>query len=382
MKPVLAVLILLATSLVSAGELQVQSCLGKTYGNTGTMLTEPVSVLVRNACDGTPAMGVPVNFTVQSGDAELDPHPGYMTVMQEGLSGYVVYTDSSGIAMMNLKFGEDMGEILVTAVAGDTGGELSRASITLVSINLFFIVFQVLGGLAIFLLGMQMMSTNLQQVAGNRLKTILQKITSNRIAGIATGALVTAAIQSSSATTVITVGFVNSSLMTLQQAVGVVLGANIGTTITGQLIAFKITDFAFPMIAVGFAMSFLGRNRMHKLWGRALMGLGLLIMGMSVMSDVMKPLRASAPVRDFFADFSANPLLAIFAGTLITVIVQSSSATVGLTMTLAGIGLVNLQGAVFLVLGDNIGTTITASSRLSEATGQPARRPWPTRSST
>lgn len=360
MKPALALLILLISSLAFAGELQVQSLLGKTYGNTGTMLSEPVSVQVLNSLDCTPAVNVPVNFTVQSGDAELDPHPGYLTVMQDGLSGYVVYTDSSGIAMMNLKFGEDMGEVLVTAVAGDTGGELSRASINLVSINLFFIVFQVFGGLAIFLLGMQMMSANLQQVAGNRLKTILQRITSNRFAGIATGVLVTAAIQSSSATTVITVGFVNSSLMTLQQAVGVVLGANIGTTVTGQLIAFHISDYAFPMIALGFAMSFLGRNRVHKLWGKALMGLGLLLMGMTVMSDVMKPLRASAPVRDFFADFSANPIFALLAGTLITVIVQSSSATVGLTMTLAGIGLVNLQGAVFLVLGDNIGTTITA----------------------
>ncbi len=357
---VFLLLSLLLFPLAYAAELQVSSMSGKTYGNTGRMLSEPLSVQVLHTGDCTPALGVPVNFVVQSGDALLHPHPGYMTVMQEGLSGYVVYTDSCGMAMMNLEFGEDMGEILVTAVAGDSEGELCRASITLVSINLFFIIFQVLGGLAIFLLGMQFMSSNLQQVAGNRLKGILKRITSNRIMGIATGALVTAAIQSSSATTVITVGFVNSSLMTLQQAVGVILGANIGTTITGQLIAFKISDYAFPIIAAGFALSFLGRGRNLKLWGRALMGLGLLVMGMSVMSDVMKPLRASAPVRNFFADFSTHPLLAVFAGTLITVLVQSSSATVGLTMTLAGIGLVNLQGAVFLVLGDNIGTTITA----------------------
>jgi phosphate:Na+ symporter len=344
----------------AAGDYQVQSLLQKTYGNTGTVLTEPVSVRVTRTSDCTPAPGVPVNFTVQSGDAELLPHPGFVTVMQEGLSGFVVMTDSAGVAMMNLEFGGKMGEVLVTAVAGDSGGELSRASIQLVSINILFIAFQILGGLAVFLLGMQTMSGSLQQVAGNRMKAVLARITSNRFLGIATGALVTAAIQSSSATTVITVGFVNSSLMTLQQAVGVVLGANIGTTITGQLIAFKITDYAFPMIALGFGVSFLSKNSSRKQWGKTLMGLGLLLLGMTVMSDVMKPLRASAPVRDFFADFSENPLLAVFAGTLITVIVQSSSATVGLTMTLAGVGLVNLQGAVFLVLGDNIGTTITA----------------------
>lgn len=360
MKPALSLLLLSVSSLVFAGELQVQSRLGKTYGNTGTMLSEPVSVQVLNSCDCTPAVGVPVNFTVQSGDAELDPHPGYMTVMQDGLSGYVVYTDSSGIAMMNLEFGEDMGEILVTAVAGDSGGELARVSIKLVSISFFFIVFQMLGGIAVFLLGMQTMSSSLQQVAGNKLKSILKKITSNPLMGVATGAVVTAGIQASAATAVIVVGFVNSSLMTLQQAIGVILGANIGTTITGQLIAFKITSYAFPIIALGFALSFLGRSPVQKLWGRVIMGLGLLLLGMSVMSDVMKPLGASAPVRDFFADFGANPLLAVIAGTLITVLVQSSSATVGLTMTLAASGLVGLQGAVFLVLGCNIGTTVTA----------------------
>lgn len=352
--------ILLAAFSATAADIRVISLLEKTYGNTGQMLAEPVTVQVLNTSDQSPAAGVPVNFIVQSGNAELIPHPDYRTLQEESLSGFVVYTDSGGVAAINLRFGDRMGEVVVAAVAGDSEGDICRVSINMVSINLFFIVFHVLGGLAVFLLGMQMMSSNLQQVAGNRLKGILRRVTSNRFMGVATGALVTAAIQSSSATTVIAVGFVNSSLLTLQQAVGVILGANIGTTITGQLIAFRITSYAFPIIAVGFALSFLGRGRTQKLWGRALTGLGLLILGMSVMSDVMKPLRASAPVRDFFADFSTNPLLAVFAGTLITVMVQSSSATVGLTMTLAGAGLVNLQGAVFLVLGDNIGTTITA----------------------
>ncbi len=130
----------------------------------------------------------------------------------------------------------------------------------------------------------------------------------------------------------------NSALMNLQQAVGVVIGANIGTTITGQLIAFKVTKFAFPMIAVGFAFATFSKNGKRQMWGRALMGLGLLFLGMTTMSGVMKPLRGSAPVREFFTTFSTNPILAIVAGTLVTVLVQSSSATVGLTMTLAGSG--------------------------------------------
>jgi phosphate:Na+ symporter len=356
----LLMLTLLFSSVAGAADVQVYSRLSKTHGNTGQMLSEPVSIQVLNTHDNSPATGVPVNFAIQTGDAQLHPHRGFLTVMQEGLSGFVVYTDSTGMAMMDLEFGSNMGEVLLTAVAGDSLGELSRASIALVSINMFTLLFHVLGGLAIFLMGLHMMSGNLQQVAGSRLKGILKRITSNRFMGVATGALITAAIQSSSATAVITVGFVNSSLMTLQQAVGVILGANIGTTITGQLIAFKITSYAFPIIAVGFALSFFGKHKTQKLWGKALMGLGLLIFGMGIMNDVMKPLRASAPVRDFFADFSTNPLLAVFAGTFVTVIVQSSSATVGLTIALAGAGLVNLQGAVFLVLGDNIGTTITA----------------------
>ncbi len=352
--------LLLMTAIGAAAEYRVQPLSEKTYGNTGTILSEPLTVRVTRSSDDTPVPGVSVNFTVQSGEAELLPCSGYVTVLREGLSGFVVVTDSAGVAMMNLRFGEKMGEVLVTAVAGDSDGELSRASIQLVSINILFIVFNVLGGVAVFLLGMQTMSSGLQQVAGNRMKLILQRITSNRIMGVITGALVTATIQTSSATTVIVVGFVNSSLMTLQQAVGVILGANIGTTITGQLIAFRIADYAFPLITLGLGFSFIGKNRTRKQWGRVVMGLGLLLLGMTVMSEVMRPLRASAPVRNFFAEFSTNPLLAVLAGTAVTVLVQSSSATIGLTMTLAGTGLISLQGAVFLVLGENIGTTITA----------------------
>ncbi len=329
------------------------------HGNSGGRLDGGLSVRVFSSGSGNPVEDYPVHFTVVHGSAELQQAEGYFTLAEESAEGLIVHTNSEGIAGVELELGK-MGEIDVTATVTDNNGVPSAGTFSLVSLDIRAIVFQIIGGLAVFLLGMQLMSSSLQQVAGNRMKSILRALTSNRFMGIAAGALVTALVQSSSATTVITVGFVNSALMTLQQAVGVVLGANIGTTITGQLIAFKITKLAYPMIAVGFAFSAFSKNSRRKMWGRVLMGLGLLFLGMTTMSGVMKPLRGSAPVRDFFTSFSTNPVLAIIAGTLVTVIVQSSSATVGLTMTLAGSGLISLQGAVFLVLGDNIGTTITA----------------------
>ncbi len=329
------------------------------HGKSESYLEGGVSVQITSTRTGAPVEDFPVHFTVQHGEGELSPASGFYSMEEESAEGLIVHTNQDGIASADLELGK-MGEISVTASVTDEDGVPSSASFNVVSLDVKAIIFQITGGLAVFLLGMQLMSASLQQVAGNRMKSILKTLTSNRFMGVAAGALVTALVQSSSATTVITVGFVNSSLMNLQQAVGVVLGANIGTTITGQLIAFKVTSYSFPMIAVGFAFSAFSKNSKRQMWGRALMGLGLLFLGMTTMSGVMKPLRGSAPVREFFTTFSTNPILAIIAGTLVTVIVQSSSATVGLTMTLAGSGLIGLQGAIFLVLGDNIGTTITA----------------------
>lgn len=328
------------------------------YGNSGKELETPLSVEVTDV-NGNSVSSMRVHFSVTNGDAELVPAEGFLTIEEESAEGLVVQTDENGIAQVNVELGK-MGEITVSATVTDSMGVPSMQSFDFVSLDVKSIIFQIIGGLAVFLLGMQMMSTNLQQVAGNKMKSILRALTANRFMAIIAGAFVTALVQSSSATTVITVGFVNSALMSLQQAVGVVLGANIGTTITGQLIAFKITKYAFPMIAIGFAFSAFSKNRKRQMWGKVILGLGLLFLGMTTMSGIMKPLRGSAPVREFFTTFSTNPILAIIAGTLVTVFVQSSSATVGLTMTLAGSGLIGLQGAIFLVLGDNIGTTITA----------------------
>ncbi len=329
------------------------------HGDSEKNLETPLSVVITSTATGQPVIDQQVHFTVSGGDADLVPADGFYTIEEESADGLVVQTDENGKASVIVELGK-MGEVHVNATVSDSNGVPSVGSFDFVSLDVKAIVFQVLGGLAVFLLGMQMMSSNLQQVAGNKMKSILRTLTANRFMAIIAGAFVTALVQSSSATTVITVGFVNSALMSLQQAVGVVLGANIGTTITGQLIAFKITKYAFPMIALGFALSAFSKNRKRQMWGKVILGLGLLFLGMTTMSGIMKPLRGSAPVREFFTAFGSNPILAIIAGTLVTVFVQSSSATVGLTMTLAGSGLIGLQGAIFLVLGDNIGTTITA----------------------
>ncbi|WP_343208217.1 Na/Pi cotransporter family protein [Anaerolentibacter hominis] len=216
-----------------------------------------------------------------------------------------------------------------------------------------------LGGLALFLYGMNMMSAGLEAVAGNRMKQILEKLTSNRLLGVLVGAGITAVIQSSSATTVMVVGFVNSSLMTLKQAVGVIMGANIGTTITGQLIALDIGAIA-PIIAfAGVVMAVFLKSEKLRHIGRILAGLGVLFMGMGIMSDAMMPLRESETFIQLMTQFS-NPLLGILAGALFTAIIQSSSASVGILQALAVSGIIGLPNAVYVLFGQNIGTCITA----------------------
>lgn len=216
-----------------------------------------------------------------------------------------------------------------------------------------------LGGLALFLYGMQMMSTGLEAAAGNRMKQILEKLTANRILGVAVGAGITAVIQSSSATTVMVVGFVNSGMMQLQQAVWIIMGANIGTTITGQLIALDVGVLASLFAFFGVAMIvFLKRAVFHH-YGQIIAGLGVLFLGMEMMSGAMLPLRESEAFISLMTRFS-NPLLGILAGAVFTAIIQSSSASVGILQALAGSGLIGLSGAVYVLFGQNIGTCITA----------------------
>lgn len=216
------------------------------------------------------------------------------------------------------------------------------------------------GGLGLFLFGMHTMSNSLQKIAGARLRRILQTLTTNRVVAVLAGTAITAIIQSSSATTVMTVGLVNAGLMTLKQAVGVVIGANIGTTITAQIIAFKLTDIALPLIGIGMFMKLLSKKESVKFWGDFFLGFGMLFYGLLVMTNGVMPLRSAPWVSEFFIHFSRSPILGVAVGTIITILFQSSSATVGLVIALASTGVVDFYGAAALILGDNIGTTITA----------------------
>jgi phosphate:Na+ symporter len=216
-----------------------------------------------------------------------------------------------------------------------------------------------LGGLALFLYGMQMMSGGLEAAAGNRMKAILEKLTSNRILGVLVGAVITAVIQSSSATTVMVVGFVNSGMMTLQQAVWIIMGANIGTTVTGLLISLDVGALAPLFAFIGVAMVvFLKSPKAHHI-GNILAGLGVLFIGMDMMSAAMYPLRESEAFISLMTRFS-NPVLGILAGALFTALIQSSSASIGILQALANGGLIGLKGSMFVLFGQNIGTCITA----------------------
>jgi phosphate:Na+ symporter len=223
------------------------------------------------------------------------------------------------------------------------------------------LIFGVLGGLGLFLFGMKIMSEGLQKVAGDRMRKILGALTNNRIIGTFVGLAVTAIIQSSSATTVMVVGFVNAGLMSLVQAIGVVLGANIGTTVTAQLLAFKITHYALPAIGIGTGLKLFSTSKRWSYMGEILLGFGILFFGLSTMKGAFVPIKGSPEFLNFFLGIGDNHLLAIFIGALLTVIVQSSSATIGITLALATSGLLSFDISMALILGENIGTTVTAN---------------------
>ena len=223
----------------------------------------------------------------------------------------------------------------------------------------YTIVLGLLGGLALFLYGMQMMSAGLEAAAGDRMKSILERLTANRFLGVLVGAVITAVIQSSSATTVMVVGFVNSGMMTLRQAVWIIMGANIGTTITGQLIALDVGVLAPLFAFVGVAMVVFVKKPQVRHYGSILAGLGVLFIGMDMMSTAMEPLRDWPAFVELVSTFS-NPLVGILVGAGFTALIQSSSASVGILQALALSGVIGLDSAVFVLFGQNIGTCITA----------------------
>jgi len=215
------------------------------------------------------------------------------------------------------------------------------------------------GGLALFLFGMDVMTQALKSAAGDYMKDILGKLTQNRFVGVGMGALVTAIIQSSSVTTVIIVGFISAGLMSMSQSVAVIMGANIGTTITAQILAFKVAELALPIIAIGFTIAFTARRNKWRQYGLIILGLGMVFYGMSVMSDALSPLREYAPFIRFMTSMQ-NPILAAGLGMIFTAVVQSSSATTGILIVMASQGLIQLEPAIAIALGANIGTCITA----------------------
>ena len=228
------------------------------------------------------------------------------------------------------------------------------------------IVFGLLGGLAVFIYGMNMMSESLQKVAGDKMKKVLGVLTRNAVCGMLAGALVTAVLQSSSATTVLVIGFVSAGLMSLKQGISVIFGANIGTTMTAQLMAFKISDYIMPIVFIGFLIAFIAKKEKVKFVGQTIFAFGLLFVGIEMMGDVMKPLATSPVFINMMEKVSHIPVLGVGVGLVMTLVVQSSSATIAVLQSFAsqagpdGASVIGLVGAIPILLGDNIGTTITA----------------------
>ena len=329
-------------------------------GPTGGTLPE-FGIRLQGPSD-EPAIGVPVYFSAD----------------ESSVGATLVLTDEKGIAVTSWKLGNQMGPYFARAEIRDTRTGISEAerfsvrSVTFkaAAVDKRQIAIFLLGGLAIFIYGMKLMSGGLQRMADRRLKAILQAMTRNTGLAVLVGAGLTAMVQSSSATTVLTVGFVNAGLVTLTQAIGVIFGANIGTTITAQMLAFKLTALAYPAIMVGLVLSMFARRPVVKYFGEATLGFGLLFLGMMTMSDILKPLRHSPAFIEWFQLFDCTPidgfipwkaaLMCVLIGAFVTVIVQSSSASIGLVLALCSQGLIPIYTAFPLILGDNIGTTVTA----------------------
>ncbi len=330
-------------------------------------LDEPVRVKIFNS-DGSPAEAVRTYFSFVS-------FPGSKNTAK---CKPLVVTDKDGIAENIIRMGSSTGEYkLMIEFCRDSkfGGIISRGiEIPSYGKNFFGltgVIMTVLGGLAVFIFGMISMTDGLQLVAGEQMKKILRFFTRNSIIAIGAGALVTGIIQSSSVCTVMVVGFVNAGLLNLTQAIGVIFGANIGTTVTAQLISFNIGETAYVFITLGILLILLSKKSILRGWGQTSLGFGLLFLGLEIMSHELKLIAGFPSVVNIFRLFDCTPtasvmplgpvLGAVLVGTLMTVIIQSSSATIGIAIVLAGSGLISFHTAVPLILGDNIGTTITAN---------------------
>lgn len=329
-------------------------------GVSGTLLTDPLELTLVDSAT-RPLVGVPVYFKAMDDGA----NSGEIKVTKS-------VTDLQGKASCVVKLGKKTGANRVgfEIHAPQNEFQVTTKEVRGMGINTVGLLVSVAGGLAIFILGMKTMSDGLHLVAGDKLKKILGILTHNRVMGVFAGAFVTAIMQSSSATTVMVVGFVNAGLLNLVQSISVIFGANIGTTMTAQIISFNLDILALPAIIVGLITLLIARKSYFQGWANTILGFGLLFFGMSLMSTELKAVGAFPSFIDFFKTFECAPvngvmpvthvLGAIMIGTIMTLLIQSSSATIGIAIALATSGLLSFWTAVPLILGDNIGTTITA----------------------
>lgn len=320
-------------------------------GYCGKVLDEPLEVILRDP-SGHPVPGIQVAFYViaypENGeDALVQPH--------------LAVSDSTGVASSTLILGSRAGTYRVSARIEEGFPDNEVIFITKASKKnwVWILLISLLGGMGLFLFGMHTMSEGMQQSAGSRLRSILENVTRNRIVGAGIGTLVTTIIQSSSATSVMLVSFVNAGLLQFRQTIPVLLGAAIGTTITAQIIAFKITEYSLLLVAVGFFLQTFSRKERFKSVGYSIFGFGILFFGLEIMSDAMAPLRDYAPFIDLLLRLE-SPLLGILVGAVFTALIQSSSAFIGIMIVLASQGLLSLDASIPLLLGSNLGTPVTA----------------------
>ncbi len=333
---------------------------------TGSYLADPIKVTLADK-NGKPRVNSPVYFNISSAPEKSKPK----------LEKTTVYTNKDGIAEARLKIGSKTGTYAVTIEVADSKNNffIRRLVVKELGISIWGILITVAGGLALFIYGMKNMSDGLQIIAGDKMKSLLHFFASNRVIAVMAGAMVTAVIQSSSACTVMVIGFVNAGMLNLVQSIGIVFGANIGTTITAQMISFKLDNLAFPAIAIGMILPMLpmfSKSNAAKGWGITIFGFGILFFGMSIMGGELKQIGSFPSIIDFFKRFDCTPIHggfmpigaiagAIFIGAAATTLVQSSSASMGIVLALAGGGLINFWTAIPLILGTNIGTTVTAA---------------------
>lgn len=331
------------TNIVGSGDNQI--C------NINDILDFPIQIIVKDSL-GNPVPNFPVSFNFIS-------YPKKSKYFE--LDSTVKHTDINGVATNTIKLGSKEGEYLISAKIKSLNNknfeiftESARKSNWI-----FILVISVLGGLGLFLFGMYLMSDGLQKSAGDKMRAILSRLTNNRLVALGVGTFVTMIIQSSSATTVMLVSFVNAKLMSFRKSLGIVLGAGIGTTITAQLIAFKLSEYSLLVVAIGFVFYYFTKTEKIKNIGEAIFGFGILFFGMEIMSDAMSPLRTFQPFLDLILKLE-NPVFGILVGMIFTALIQSSSAFIGILIILSTQGFLTIDAGIPLILGSNIGTAVTA----------------------